>query len=523
MRVCRLFVCGGLLLAAWLPSASSSAAAADRAAALRLTEVVDEGYLDAYATESGGEVSIIRGPRYRIGAVYVNDSARSFGVGSVATADVIRRVIERTVARLQSEGYYFARAALTAVNKTASDVTLRITAAPGPKVQVGRLVIEGLTRSDQRQVRRYLALDTAMVVTDALVEDLARRADGVDYLTFLPPVQLQVRPGYTEADLLARFREKQQVRIAGGGGYAPDDDAGLVWHLDLALTNLFGGGRSVGVRSARPDRGRTMLNIDYSQPVFLLGMDRLALNVATRNFEDDFYEFGFAGEYRTYLTPEFNLSLRPGWRRVEPEGPTAGYSAYRIGLGAERSTLDQPLNPAAGYRLETAVDYVYRRYSEDTLTAGANRASYNETRTRLGVELYQRLVGQVVGAISVTYEGYESEQEQPSLAELILVGGPGSIRGYRNEQFAVRRTAYGTIEPRYRFTNGYAFVFYDAAYLNRTIAGPDGPTTDERFEWGTGFGLSLTQDGRSLTVSFGWGKESALDEPRLSIDLRSGL
>ena len=105
-----------------------------------------------------------------------------------------------------------------------------------------------------------------------------------------------------------------------------------------------------------------------------------------------------------------------------------------------------------------------------------------------------------------------------------MIGGPGTLRGYRNEQFTAIRTVYGTIEPRLRFGSGFGFLFYDAAYLNnRMMDQSEKIETVEDFKWSYGLGLGVGNNLRSVLLSLGWEPQSGFDQPRLSIALSSDI
>jgi outer membrane protein assembly factor BamA len=302
-----------------------------------------------------------------------------------------------------------------------------------------------------------------------------------------------------------------------------------VWSFDLKLLSPFGTGREIAVRSERREKGRRQLDVSYRQPVYLAGPGDLALSLATRDYRDDFYEFGAGVRFSTHLSGRMTTGLRLGWKRVTPADDQRVYSAYSVEYSIERNSLDHPLNPANGLLLQMSLAYTHRRQAssvssapDTVMSAGGER--FNETRSNLTAELYRNLVGRLVGHLSLGYIGLESDDNLPPVSELALIGGPGTLRGYRNEQFAAQRALLGTVEPRLRFRPGYLFVFYDAAYLNRRLSSDgDDTVTEELYRDAAGIGLALLDQYRSVKLSLGWNTDAAFDQPRLSIELRSDL
>jgi hemolysin activation/secretion protein len=152
------------------------------------------------------------------------------------------------------------------------------------------------------------------------------------------------------------------------------------------------------------------------------------------------------------------------------------------------------------------------------------RIVFNETRTNVSLRFYYPLLKSLVGHLGLGYSGMETSEIFPPESELIFIGGPGTLRGYRNEQFLAQRTATGTMEPRLRFDQGYLFFFYDAAYINRPIPDTDGNArTDEFYRDGYGFGVALLNSEKSLKMSLGWNRDLTFDQPRISIQFAADI
>ena len=125
--------------------------------------------------------------------------------------------------------------------------------------------------------------------------------------------------------------------------------------------------------------------------------------------------------------------------------------------------------------------------------------------------------------MAANYAGLESPDLSLPLSELQLIGGPPTLRGYRNEQFAGKRAAWGTFEPRFRYSSGYLFLFYDAAYLNRQNTSLREGVSTEIYRDSFGFGLSVVDQNRSVRLSIGWNGRDKDSQPRLSVELSTDL
>ncbi|MBU0982927.1 MAG: BamA/TamA family outer membrane protein, partial [candidate division Zixibacteria bacterium] len=484
-----------------------------------------KGYLDGMVEIIDGDISVIPGGQYRLRTIMAD-----VDTGLVLRFDLpfaepdVSRAMDSAAMRVAAAGHYYARLEVIGVEHDGLDVTLRVAVRQGPRIQLGRHTYRGLRSATRSVIDRYIPVDEGDVLSDQTVQRAEQGALSIPFVTFLPPVEVRPRPGFTEANLAFDFREKKQVYIFGGGGYIPDDPTGVVWQLDLRLTNLFGGGREARIRSERREKGRNLLDIDYRQPVFWLGVGEAGAAVSTRDYRDDFYEFGVSARYRTRLTFGTTTGLDLKWRHVEPAGAAPGYSAYTLGYGLTRTRLDDDLNPSRGTDLSMTLGYAYRRYVAvgDSLRSGGD--VFNETRSHFRAGWYVPVIHRLVWHMQMEYRGLETGDSLPPVSELVLVGGPGSLRGYRNEQFAAQRAALGTIEPRLRFSTAYIFLFYDAAYVNRPEVSATGRiVTDEQYHWGAGAGFAMIARDRFLRLSLGWNPDENWDQPRVSIEFSTEL
>jgi len=484
------------------------------------------GYLDGTARAEGGRFVVDAGSLVLIDSVYVHaDTVRSMAVGLPLTPANVQALVDRQLAQEYGRGNFYASVIIDKIVRSGDNLKLHLKVRLGPTVTIGRVDLTGLTRSRPDAIDRHLPVREGDTLTDDMVARVERAASRIDYVRFTPPSLVHPRAGYTVADLELRFEERRPVTLELGGGYVPDAvDASFVWHGDIRFNNLLGGGRQARIFSERREEGRQLLQIGYAQPLFVFGSGRLEAEVSTRDYRDSFYEFGLRGRFTTHLREDFSTGVELRARRVEPDGDAASYSAWSASFLADWERVDDRFNPRTGLRLQSDIDFRFRRYADDSLTVRPEQASLNETRTSFEAAFHRSVVGPIIGHIGVRYDGLETGEQLPPPAELIFVGGPGSLRGYRNEQFAVLRSAQVTVEPRWRFSSGYLFGFYDGAYLNNRVGTlPDGVLTDEDYRYGYGVGLALTDRRRFVKLALGWNPDLPFDEPRLSIELVSDI
>lgn len=484
-----------------------------------------EGYLEATVLRDHDTVVIAAGQRIILAELVVtenNDTSRA-SINEPCAHRLLSQLVDSVLDRRRERGHYYASASISEIARSSNNVILYLRLVPGPVMRIAGIHYLGLQRITPALLERFIPVAEGDSLTDQKLSGIEEAASAISFVRFIPPVVVRPRPGYTDADLELTFVEDRPLALDLGGGYIPDNQKNqYVWHVNARFNNLLGGGRQARILSERREADRQILQISYVQPVFLLGPGAGHVEVATRDYRESFYEFSLAVGLETPLQPSLTAGVDLGYRSVEPSGEAPSYDAYQVSFRAVWDRLDNPLNPSRGFRAATVIGYTHRRYAQGS-SASLAAPTFNETRTRFDLAAYQPVLGPLMAYASIGYRGLETGEDLPPLSELILIGGPGTIRGYRNEQFAVIRAATFTLEPRIRFSSSYLFGFYDGAYLNNRIAVNGLIKTDESYRSGFGLGLAVVADHRAVTLSLGWNPDLGYDAPRLSIQFSSDI
>ncbi len=431
--------------------------------------------------------------------------------------------IDDLLSQWHRSGYYYVRATVDSVTLSGSDAALYLSVALGPAVRISSNRIAGLKFTDQKFLNSLLVDNSSQLLTDERLTQAARLAQKIEYVQFIPPILAMPKEGYTEVDLTYNFRERRRVSFFGGLGYIEEGSTGLVWQLSATFRNLLGRGRVLRIDTDRRDIHRQTLNLSYKQPTLWFGRGKFEVDLSSRDYRDQFSEFAIAIGQSSQVGEQAVFAVKTGFKRVEPADSTAGFSRYDLALSLELSNLDQPINPGRGYHLVSSVGYAHRRYSSDSLAVAPEKMVVGESRAKLTIELYQPLFSKIVMLFKAGYLGYESSESQPPLSELYLLGGPGSIRGYRNDRFAVGRAGLFTIEPRLRLESSYLFGFYDALWFARRPLSNDVDSAAKNYYHSYGVGFSIQGGSSQVMLSLGWQPELAIDQPRLSVELKTDL
>jgi outer membrane protein assembly factor BamA len=472
------------------------------------------------------QLLVSSGRRYVLSNLILHDDSSSIKVTENRPFDSANTAlaVESQLQEFRDKGYLYVAGQTDKVTTEDTSVELSLLINKGPQVKSAEPLIAGLTRTDRKIVKRYLPDNRDGVLTSNYLEELNTAAAQIPFVRFQPPLTLQPRPGYSVSDILLNFFEKTPVRFEGAAGITGGESSQPVWSFNLSFNNLLGQGKRVEIKSERPDPRRSLLNVAYSQPLWLSGLGEITLAVQTRDYRDEFYDFVVTAGYQTRINRRFVAGLDLEWKSSKPETGSAGYNRYSGQFSISRRTFSENFNPKSGLSLKWGIGFSHRKYRSETLTDSLDSRTFNESRNSLSAQLYQPIAGPIQIQSSVKYMGMESGEELPPLSELMQIGGPGTIRGYRTEQFMVVRAALATIEPRVRFRQGFVFAFYDAAYLNnRQLNANDDIITNEQFKWSYGVGFGLGSDERSVLMSLAANYELGLGEPRLSIELSSDI
>ncbi len=482
------------------------------------------GYLDGRVTARGDSLLVQSGRRFLLDRIIVTgDSSIELSADGFFTARNVKEHLDKLIDQQVEKGFYYANLQVTEVVEKNNSILIHASLNRGPVVTVAKVRFEGLKRSNPELLRKLLPVNSGDTLTGELIRQIENEAQQMEHLVFIPPVKIKPRSGYTGAELVLEFVEKKQLQVEGSGGYIPRESVGLVWSLRAAFTSLFGEGRRAELFTERVEYGRNILDLSYHQPMTLAGQGRLGVRVTTRDYRDRFYEFSAGADYFAQLSTGWAAGLGITYRAVTPENDLPSFISYTAELSSRQRTMYPRYNPRTGWLLDWSVSYTHRKYHQDSLTPGIERPILNDQRAVIDIQNIQPLFGRFIVRTGLSYRGYFTAEALPPVSELYLIGGPPSLRGYRNENFPAVHAVTGTVEPRFRFADGYLYLFYDGAYLNNRSAADSIVSTEEIYRNGFGCGLAVAQPGRSVRLSLGWNPDLAFDQPRLSIEFSADI
>jgi outer membrane protein assembly factor BamA len=459
-----------------------------------------------------------------------------------------RRFDEREVERdiqaiLQAyivRGYLLATVALTELavvdREGEPGLWVGLSVDEGEPIRLATFELAGASRTQPAFVERLLGVRTGALLARDLDEVQLRLEETALFTRVERPVLFRTETG--EVGMRVVVEEAPPGAFDLVLGYQPSSggatSAGVVGSGHLALRNLFGTGRSLGLRLHRLPGQISRLEASYRDP-FLAGLP-VQIELAFDGLQQDstYAQQVYDGAIGYRLAAGFDVLLtlrreatRPGLAGValmDGRQRVARASALFAGGIVRYRRLDRVDAPRRGIVLEAGFERgtkerTTRSVSPDGDTL-ATRLFGRLERLRLEGRAYlptsRRLVA-VIGDEATAVIG-ESLDE----SDLIRFGGATSLRGYDEDRFRGQFVNRGFVEYRYLIERAsYAFLFFDLGYVDQPAA-PSQPRSRALFT-GYGFGLQFETGVGVINTSFALAGGDAPGEARVHVGLSFGL
>jgi outer membrane protein assembly factor BamA len=485
--------------------------------------LTDNGFLDNNVrVDSDGTIRLTFGWPYKIGRIVLSKDANdTIEIDLDLNERNLNLIYDSLISGFQNQGFHYVSLTNDSMVRNDYSIDIFVSLNKGPSVKISSISYTGLTRTNRRLIDKYVGLTSGDTLKPSDITKSLTSLGRLDYLMVGDSVEITPDAGYQTASIRYNIIERKPFNINGGGGYIPDDGGRFLWFINLSGNNIFGQGIKSALLIDRKEKEKSLFILSYGQPLFLMGLGRGELAVQTRDFRDQFYEFSLSGLYELSINQGFSVLTRLGWKNVEPsDSSQRSYQVYSAGFGIAYGERDPIENCRNDLGIKWDLEYAGRSYRSKT-DAASSRSYYNDTKTTLKAELSYNLRGQFNNHLEFDLRDIESSEKPLPLSELITFGGPVTLRGYRNDQFAAQRLALIREEARYFFgSTDYFYPFFDAAYFEwYGIDQNDRVKKEDDFRMGYGLGVKISSAANSIRFEFAWGKDNRLGEPRLNITL----
>lgn len=428
----------------------------------------------------------------------------------------------RLIRELESRGYPLARCRVDSVEwlrgESEDSLAIRVAVDPGPAVQISEVRVEGNRETNADVILREMRLREGEPYDPVRVEALRQRLVRLNIFSSVSEPELFLR-GDT-AGLLVRVQEGRTNTFDGILGYIPGSVSGEKGYftglVSVGMRNLFGTGRKLSLQWKRENRYTQELGVRYTEP-WIFGFP---VNVAGGFFQrqqDTAYVRRLVdGRADLLLSEKLSLGVSLGSEAVIPNEDTTIGRAYRsssLSLGADAvyDSRDDLYAPTTGVRYVASY-----QYGRKTIDRPGFPPSGWVQRLGVDVEIFLPAFARQVVALSV--HGRQVQGTEIQEAEMYLLGGTRSLRGYRESQFS--GTLVSWFNSEYRFLTGrrsYLFALFDLGYYSR----PEflGSPAAESVRFGYGIGATVDTAIGMIGVSVALGKGDSLSDAKIHIGI----
>lgn len=513
-------------------------AAAGAEGALRALEFLGrdlaaEGHLEALLrlepTVDGGRLTVVEGPRVHWDTLLVAGKVPEGSEPSAATRlpgplpgrsgpEHPRGVFDprRFESILWSwidlwveEGYPFAAAIVESLVVRDGGVRGGVRLEPGDRLTVEEVAFPGRTATRKEFLERWIRFRPGDFYSESAWADRRARLERTGLFLRVGEPRLVVRED-GGLRVVIPVEEGLHNRLEGALGYAGATES-LTGFADLELGNLFGTGRRLGVHWNRLAESQTRLRLGYREP-FLGPLPVGARLFVEQEDRDSTY---------TLATAEFLAEVWLGGDLTA----FAGVEYRRSLIGAEPSERIRRVSSVVGGTWDSRRPL---RWQGGTVTAafrsgesrisppgGRPGRSMRLQRVDLEAERFARPLRRWVGRLGLRASGLSRQDSLPP-SEAIRIGGAGTVRGYREEQFATRRYLALQLEAGPAVQGGRFYAFFDVAWW-RSFQPPP-----RDFDlWGAGIGLSSMTAARTIRLDFALPRGGGFSDGRIHLLLET--
>lgn len=415
----------------------------------------DKGYMDAKvgapdvtSTPEGFKIVIPveEGSQYRISSVTISgdelEDQKAYkelpkGLATKAnkpfSREKLRDDIEKITKAYMNEGYAYTEVSPKVQKKPeANTAAIDLVVNRGKKYHIGEIKITGNTKTQDRVIRRQLALTEGDVFSAKKMERSTLNLKKLDYFE-----QAEITPAEsTEPDTMdldVKVKEKLTGSISVGGGFSSED--GLFASGEITQRNLLGTGLILSLRAYLGDES-SRYSVSFTEPSLLdtflsAGVDLYDWEKEYSSFTKDAtggklrfgYPFGaWSNLYFSYMYEDATVTDIDDNASLVVKDQEGRHVKGSILVSPTRDTTDHPFLPTKGSVNTLSVEYASSFLGGDSefLSVVGESGWYTP--------LFWKFVGHIRGkggVIAVT----EDEEDIP-IYERFFLGGINSIRAF---------------------------------------------------------------------------------------------
>lgn len=204
-------------------------------------------------------------------------SLTSLKPGGLLRLDVLEDYLKRIETLYQEKGYLEVKilsnsSDLIIYNNDNTEAIINVKLKEGPKIQVGSVVVEGNSMTQDRVILRELEFKIGDILTPALIKESEARLQKLRYFSSIEITTVEKGTPLTERTVTVKVAEREPGVFITGFGANNERQLTLRGYAGTSYGNLFGTGRDISLRTdanyniAEIQYLEYKLNFNYTEP-----------------------------------------------------------------------------------------------------------------------------------------------------------------------------------------------------------------------------------------------------------------
>lgn len=428
------------------------------------------------------------------------------------TFEYLENLLKRVVEAYAEAGYPFCQAEIKQISAGEGRLELEFGITTGPPATFGRVEFSGLVTSKPERLRGRLKMKEGGAYRESEVRQSKRT---LSRLEFTRPSREPVVLHDTRrnaADVIFAMRDERNLTI--DGLFFLDSDSKLGGSADLGLLNIFGTGERVSLHWSRIDKDSRELGLGAQMPD--AGGYPVDLQFEARQSDQDsaFISAKLRAGAMYHFSEDWQVGAGISWEKITPEEGHRSPSARIAGvsLNTRFENRDEAKTTRRGVLMQTEFGSLYRKSFND----GGDVSTGYSTLINARLELWRPVSNRWVVYQRLTPYQIRSDFQPLPVEQLIEIGGPKSVRGFRERSFRSDIGIVSATEFRYLFEEGFlARIFCDNAYV--------GTEAGTRTLTGFGLGMELVTTLGRFRIDFSLGEEKQLGGMLVHFGFETGI
>lgn len=448
--------------------------------------------------------------------------------------EAIKSNAEKILHYLESNGYPFGNIKIDSLNifqlnKKESEIDCYCSVFTGAFVTIDSVHIEGNSVTRDNVIIRESRLKTGTIYNYQKIGRLRERLLRTAYFRQVEEPVVAI-DGSGRGHLSIKVKEGTPNQFNAVFGYYPGTRTGekgyITGLIDINFDNLLGTGRVIKAFWRKKDSRSQELKFRYMEP-WIMGYPVNAGFGFQQTIQDtSFVRRNWGINIDIPFSDILTIHSFLGKESVLPDSigqllyglPESSSWLARIGFSYD--TRNNILNPRRGMFYTTQFEYGDKRIisiPENAVDTGLEMGNFRRDRWTIDAELYVPTFRWQTMLFGLHGKQVKTAEKHISVADLFRVGGTGSLRGYREDEFLGDRIAWMNLEYRYLLADqSRAFVFVDGGYFSRKETNSK---IVEDYKFSYGFGLRIETRLGIIGIDYGLGEGRGLTSGLVHIGL----